>query len=50
MKVLESSIPKALQLEVVVSQNRRDGQLSGEGAAYDEATDLMKRNVRGHVS
>ncbi|KAF8929649.1 hypothetical protein BGZ58_008799 [Dissophora ornata] len=46
MKVLESSIPKALQLEVIVSQIRKDGQLSSEGAAYEEATDLMKRNIK----
>ncbi|KAF9400536.1 hypothetical protein BGX21_004086 [Mortierella sp. AD011] len=42
---LESSIPKAQLLQVTVSRIHKDGQLSSEGTAYDEATDLMKRNM-----
>ncbi|KAI7818548.1 hypothetical protein BC939DRAFT_291864 [Gamsiella multidivaricata] len=45
MKVLESPIRKALRLQVVVSQIRKDGVLSSEGAAYEEATDLMKQHI-----
>ncbi|KAF9353075.1 hypothetical protein BGX26_009135 [Mortierella sp. AD094] len=46
LKALESSIPKAQRLQVTISKIRKDGQLSSEGAAYDEATDLMKRNIK----
>ncbi|KAG0006008.1 hypothetical protein BGZ79_010656 [Entomortierella chlamydospora] len=35
----------AQRLQVTVSRIHKDGQLISEGTAYDEATDLMKRNM-----
>ncbi|KAF9343843.1 hypothetical protein BGX34_006305, partial [Mortierella sp. NVP85] len=45
LKVLETPIPKAQRLDVIISQIRKDGQLTDEGTAFEEATDLMKRNM-----
>jgi hypothetical protein len=45
LKVLETPIPKAQRLDVTISQIHKDGQLTDEGTAFEEATDLMKRNV-----
>ncbi|KAI1303001.1 hypothetical protein EDD11_005454 [Mortierella claussenii] len=45
LKVLATSIPRAQRLQVVVSLLRQDGKLVNQGTAYEEASDLMKRNI-----
>ncbi|KAF9962183.1 hypothetical protein BGZ65_009619 [Modicella reniformis] len=47
LKILETPILKAQRLEVVVSQLHKDEQLSSESKTFDEATDFMKRNIKG---
>ncbi|KAG0302503.1 hypothetical protein BGZ98_007441 [Dissophora globulifera] len=45
IKILEKTIPNAQRIEVTVSRIRKDNQLGSESTAYEEATDMMKRNI-----
>ncbi|KAG0227812.1 P-loop containing nucleoside triphosphate hydrolase protein [Mortierella sp. GBAus27b] len=49
LKVLETPVAKAQRLEVTVSRVRNDGQHSEGGTTFEEATDLMKRNMVHNV-